>query len=127
MDLNLVNKLLLRFMGAYPGSRFAYALQDEKTLALTRHEWIDSLKDYSFDENALMAAFHDAKVIHKDVPSIAEFIELAKAKSKLFKEKSEMERREQSIKIESSFDPLKEQEAEKARQQIREMIVKMRC
>lgn len=113
-------------MGAYPGSKFAFALQDEKTLALARYEWIDTLKDYPFDEKVLMLAFHEAKVIHKDVPSIAEFVEIAKIKAKRLREKDQMEamekNRESRLKLEHHVDPEKVLEAKK---QFKEILNKL--
>lgn len=124
MNINLVNKLLLRFIGAYPGSRFAYALQDEKTFALTRYEWLDTLQDYGFEDKNLMDAFHDAKEIYKqEVPTIGQFLELAKMKAKIAKDFMDMERRKEAPKIERKIDPV---EVAEAKQKFKDLLKKLK-
>lgn len=120
---NWLDELFLRFTAIYRG-KWTYSLQDERMLELTRYEWLEALK--GFDEKIIQETVTDVKKIYKDVPSISEFYEIAKAKEKARAAHREFEEREiakrKELQLEQKRDPAK---TEAARQALRDLCKKL--
>ncbi len=93
-------------------------------LELTRFEWFDALK--CFDEKIIQETITDVKKIYKDVPSICEFYEIAKAKKKIRASHCEIEKREitkrKELQLEQKREPAK---TEAARQALKDLCKKL--
>lgn len=115
-----LDELFLRFTAIYRG-KWTYSLEDERMLELTRFEWHEKLKKY--DAEIIREATSEAAGTYKDVPSIAEFLEIAKIKMRRRTERYEAEKRERIPKLERKADS---KIALDARENIRELVKKMK-
>jgi glucose-6-phosphate isomerase len=116
--------MFLRFIGAYPGSRFVYAIQqDSDVLEMCKAEYYEAFQN--FDESIIMEAVSRAKKIYGEPAKINELLPLVEAIQRDWRSKKEMEdRSKRAHLIENSA---KSKEDEEARERISALLKGIRA